>query len=89
MEKLFAKYKNWIADEKRMKLGKDHVKYMHCLPCERGQEVSDEVMDGPRAAVWTEAEKPAPRPEGCHVPDYSTLILMSFLFAVLRGRQTG
>jgi N-acetylornithine carbamoyltransferase len=56
MEKLFAKYKNWIADEKRMKMGKDHIKYMHCLPCERGQEVSDEVMDGPRAAVWTEAE---------------------------------
>jgi len=56
MEKLFAKYKNWIADEKRMKLGKDHVKYMHCLPCERGMEVTDEVMDGSRAAVWTEAE---------------------------------
>ena len=56
MEKLFGKYKNWIADEKRMKMGKDHVKYMHCLPCERAQEVSDEVMDGPRAAVWTEAE---------------------------------
>jgi len=26
------------------------------LPCERGQEVSDEVMDSPWAAVWTEAE---------------------------------
>ena len=56
MAKLFAKYRNWIADAKRMKMGKDHIKYMHCLPCERGQEVSDEVMDSPWAAVWTEAE---------------------------------
>jgi N-acetylornithine carbamoyltransferase len=56
MAKLFKKYKNWIASEENMKLGQDHVKYMHCLPCDRGQEVTDEVMDGPRAAVWMEAE---------------------------------
>ena len=45
------------ADAKRMKMGKEHVKYMHCLPCERAMEVADEVMDNPKwAAVWTEAE---------------------------------
>ena len=56
MAKLFDKYKDWIVNEKYMKLAKSQSKYMHCLPCERGMEVTDEVMDGPQAAVWMEAE---------------------------------
>jgi ornithine carbamoyltransferase len=57
MAKLFGKYKHWIADEKHMAMGKDHVQYMHCLPCERGQEVSNEVLDGKYGhATWVEAE---------------------------------
>jgi len=46
MAKLFSKYKGWIANETRMKLGKPDARYMHCLPCERGFEVSDAVLDG-------------------------------------------
>lgn len=46
MARLFGKYKGWIADEKRMKLAKADARYMHCLPCERGYEVSDAVLDG-------------------------------------------
>jgi N-acetylornithine carbamoyltransferase len=46
MARLFSKYKGWIADARRMKLGKPDVRYMHCLPCERGYEVTDEVLDG-------------------------------------------
>ena len=57
MAKLFGKYRNWIADEKRMKLAKDTAVYMHCLPCEREQEVASGVLDGKWGhAVWTEAE---------------------------------
>ena len=46
MVKLFSKYKNWIADEKRMNMAKKEAKYMHCLPCERNAEVTDAVLDG-------------------------------------------
>jgi len=57
MTKLFAKYRDWIADEKRMKMAKPTAQYMHCLPCERGAEVSDAVLDGKWGkACFIEAE---------------------------------
>lgn len=50
------KYRNWICDERRMKLAHPRAVYMHCLPADRGYEVTDAVIDGRQSRVFPEAE---------------------------------
>ena len=44
------------VDEKLMALAKPDALFLHCLPAHRGEEVTDEVIDGPHSVVWDEAE---------------------------------
>ena len=49
-------YQDWICDEQRMGLAAESAIYMHCLPADRGIEVTDEVIDGPQSVVYEQAE---------------------------------
>jgi len=47
--------KPYQVNKKIMKLAKSNAIFMHCLPANRGEEVTNEVMDGKQSVVWLEA----------------------------------
>ncbi len=47
--------KDYQVNEKIMKLAKSDAIFMHCLPANRGEEVTNEVMDSKKSVVWLEA----------------------------------
>jgi ornithine carbamoyltransferase len=51
--RIFAGY---CVDSALMALAAPRAIFMHCLPAHRGDEVTDEVMDGPQSRVFDEAE---------------------------------
>jgi ornithine carbamoyltransferase len=53
---LAHRYKHWICDERMMTIAGQESKYMHCLPADRGNEVSESVLDGPRSLIYRQAE---------------------------------
>tara|TARA_B100000676_G_scaffold29214_1_gene27270 strand:- start:1473 stop:2387 length:915 start_codon:yes stop_codon:yes gene_type:complete len=52
-EKIFN---NFQVNDKLFAVAADDAIFMHCLPAHRGQEVTSEIIDGPRSVVWDEAE---------------------------------
>jgi ornithine carbamoyltransferase len=51
--KLFGDY---TVDSELMKLASPDARVLHCLPAHRGEEITDEVMEGGQSLVWDEAE---------------------------------
>ena len=47
--------KSYQVNKKLMKLAKTDAVFMHCLPVSRGDEATDEVIDGKQSLVWTQA----------------------------------
>ncbi len=52
-KKIFAPYQ---LNKELCALAKEDYISLHCLPAHRGEEVTDEIIDGPHSAVWDEAE---------------------------------
>jgi len=47
--------KGYQVNKKIMKLAKSDAIFMHCLPVGRGEEATDEIVDGKQSVVWTQA----------------------------------
>ena len=45
----------FAINENLMSLTTSDGIFMHCLPAHRGEEVSADVIDGPRSVIWREA----------------------------------
>jgi ornithine carbamoyltransferase len=50
------KFKDYQVNKKLLSCSKKDVIVMHCLPAHRGEEITDEVMDGPQSVVFDQAE---------------------------------
>ncbi|OMQ15638.1 ornithine carbamoyltransferase [Modestobacter sp. VKM Ac-2676] len=51
-----APFEPYALDETALGRAADDAVVLHCLPAYRGKEIAAAVIDGPRSAVWDEAE---------------------------------
>ncbi len=50
------RFKNYQINDALLSCAKPDAIVMHCLPAHRGEEITNEVMDGPRSVVFEQAE---------------------------------
>lgn len=49
-------FRPFQVNQRLLGLANPDALVLHCLPAHRGDEITDEVIDGPASAVWDEAE---------------------------------
>ncbi len=55
-EKKKAKFKDYQINSQLLQCAKKDVMVLHCLPAHRGEEITDEIMDGSNSAIFDQAE---------------------------------
>jgi ornithine carbamoyltransferase len=55
-EARIAAFGAYQVNAELMALAKTDALFLHCLPADRGFEVTAEVIDGPQSVIWDEAE---------------------------------
>ncbi|MDR1080249.1 MAG: ornithine carbamoyltransferase [Deltaproteobacteria bacterium] len=55
-EKRLRDFRGYQVDARLMESAAPGAVFLHCLPAHPGEEVTDEVIEGPASAVWDEAE---------------------------------
>ncbi len=55
-EKRLNSFKRYQVNSALLENAKEDVLVMHCLPAHRGEEITDDVIDGPRSIVFDQAE---------------------------------
>jgi ornithine carbamoyltransferase len=55
-ESRMSLFRGYQLDDRLVEAARDDVIVLHCLPAHRGEEIAASVIDGPRSAVWDEAE---------------------------------
>jgi ornithine carbamoyltransferase len=54
--KRLAAFRGYCVDAALLRQAAPHAIVMHCLPAHRGEEITDEVIEGPHSAVFDKAE---------------------------------
>ncbi|QEL16570.1 ornithine carbamoyltransferase [Limnoglobus roseus] len=55
-EERLRKFAGFQVNAKLLAAAPKHCKVLHCLPAHRGEEITDDVVDGPQSVVFDEAE---------------------------------
>ena len=69
-------FAGYCVDGELMAQAAPRAIFLHCLPAHRGDEVTDDVMDGPQSRVWDEAEN-------------RWYTEQALLYALITGDETG
>ncbi|MCX7621416.1 MAG: ornithine carbamoyltransferase, partial [Acidimicrobiales bacterium] len=48
-------FRGFTIDDRLLALAAPDAVFLHCLPAHRGEEVTEEVLEGPRSHVWRQA----------------------------------
>lgn len=51
-----ASFRDYQINSRLMSQAKSDAIVLHCLPAHRGEEITDDILDGPRSAVFDQAE---------------------------------